>query len=208
MELMNYHKPMDIHIERVAREAARLRYEEPELYREYYHAKREAARRLNVSVIPSNKDIFIFYQEIANMREGKDDRAKRLIEMREEALYWMQKFKDFKPRLLGSVRRGDVTSKSDIDMHVLVQEEYDEFLQFLSERCIQYDCEVKVVRDPDEGVKEYHHVYLLRNFKTEITIYLEDEYSPQICSIFGERIRGLTVKQVAKLVDGDKNGLA
>ena len=187
--------------ERVAREAARLRYDESESYREYYHAKREAARRLGFDVLPANKDIFAYYQEIADFREGKEARVERLRQMREEALEWMKLFEGFTPRLLGSVKRGDVTAKSDIDLHVLVEDDYDDFIDFLDEQGIKYDYEIKEVRDPDEGIKDYHHVYVKKKFKCEITIYLINEYCPQTCSIFGEKIKGLTTKQLARLIE-------
>ena len=187
--------------ERVAREAARLRYEEPESFREYYHAKREAARRIGTpDVLPSNRDIFTFYQEIANFREGYEARMERLRLMRLEALEWMKLFEEFQPKVLGSVSRGDVTSKSDIDMHVFVEEEYEDFLEFLDEKDIKYDYEIKEIKKDGER-KEYHHVYLEKDYKCEITIYIKKEYVPQTCSIFGDKIRGLTHKQLEKSME-------
>ena len=186
--------------ERVAREAARLRYDEPDLYREYIHAKREASKRLGLDVLPDNKSIFMYYQEIADMREGREERLVLLKKMRLEALKWMKLFEDFSPKVLGSVKRGDVTSKSDIDIHVLVDDDYDDFLDFLGRKRIYYDYRVNTVRNNKE-VKDYHHVMIDGEFRCEITIYLREEYVPQTCSIFGDKIKGITVKQLEKILN-------
>ena len=69
-------------LEGVAREAARLRYDNPEEYREYLAAKKEAAKRLGFSgTLPSNSLIHQYYHEIANVFEGEENRVKLLKEM-------------------------------------------------------------------------------------------------------------------------------
>jgi predicted nucleotidyltransferase len=185
---------------RIAMEAARLRYEEPDLYREYIHAKRSAAYRLNSDIIPTNKEVYECYQEIADAREGKEERQQRLKAMRVEAIQWMKLFEPFKPVLIGSVSRGDVTSRSDIDIHVFVENSEDEFIDFLNEHDVVYDYEIKEVRKPGEGIKEYHHVRINYDFTVEVTVYIESEYEMQKCSIFGIPIKGLKFKAVESLL--------
>jgi predicted nucleotidyltransferase len=187
-------------VEGVAREAARLRYEEPDQYREYLHAKKEAAKRLGVKSFPSNRWVYKFYHEIADIYEGKENREAQLFEMRHEALEWMKILKDFKPRVIGSVERGDVTKKSDIDLHVFVDEYEEEVCEALEALDIDFEYGVDTARCGDERV-DYHHIYVKDKYECEISVYVKGDYKQQTCSIFGIPVKGLTIKQLQRIIN-------
>jgi len=191
---------------RVALEAARLRYDNPEEFREYYQAKREAAKRFNVDILPSNKLIYQYYQDIADTKEGKEQRQQRLRKMREEALEWLEDFEKygFDCWVIGSVQRGDVTLKSDIDIQVFAEEDPTDFLEALDENGVEYDHEIKTVKKDGER-KDYFHVYLKKEFDCEVSVYVKGKHEPQTCSIFGVKIIGWKRKQLLKELKGEGN---
>jgi len=88
---------------RVAKEAARLLY--TGAAEEYKQAKEEAARSLGVDAMPSNYDVAIELDLLAEETEG-EGRRRLLLGMREAALKMMRALAEFDPRLIGSVWRG------------------------------------------------------------------------------------------------------
>jgi len=72
---------------RVAREAATLLYFGVE--KEYKQAKIRAARTLGIHFLPSNLEVALELDKIAEENEG-ENRKERLIQMREEALQVMK----------------------------------------------------------------------------------------------------------------------
>ena len=97
----------------MAREAAILLYSGHE--QEYKQAKVKAAQQLRTRILPSNLEIAIELDQVAEERESST-RKIRLIRMREEALQVMTTLNDFHPRLIGSVWRGTAHKNSDIDI--------------------------------------------------------------------------------------------
>jgi len=191
----------DKRLEAVAKEAARLRYDNPEEFREYLAAKKEAAKKLGFTgILPPNSLIHQYYHEIADVFEGKENREQLLYDMREEALRFMTILKDFNPKVIGSVERGDVTKKSDVDIHVFVDDDYEEVLDVLNDHLIQYEYYIDEVKEGDEKV-QYHHIYIKHEFDIEISMYIKDEYKQQTCSIFGKPIKGIGIKQLEKLLN-------
>ena len=75
--------------QRVAREAATLLYYGAE--KEYKQAKDKAAQTLGANFLPSNLEIALELDKIAEENEG-EKRKDRLIEMRTEALEVMRKY--------------------------------------------------------------------------------------------------------------------
>ncbi|TRO49104.1 hypothetical protein E2P65_01665, partial [Candidatus Bathyarchaeota archaeon] len=100
---------------RVAREAARLLYSGT--FEEYKHAKESAARSLGVPSIPSNYEVAIELDHIAEEYEG-EERERLLKNMRERALSIMKDLGDYHPILTGSVWRGTARKGSDVDINV------------------------------------------------------------------------------------------
>ncbi len=98
---------------KVAREAATLLYFGAE--KEYKQAKTHAAQNLGTHFLPSNLDIALELDKIAEENEG-ENRTQRLIEMRIEALQVMKILDAYCPLLIGSVWRGNIRRGSDIDI--------------------------------------------------------------------------------------------
>ena len=88
---------------RVAREAATLLYFGEE--KEYKQAKTKAAQTLGTHFLPSNLEVALELDKIAEEHEGAK-RRERLIEMRKEALKIMRLLSAYCPVLIGSVWRG------------------------------------------------------------------------------------------------------
>ena len=98
---------------RVAREAATLLYTSQE--KEYKQAKMRAAETLGIRVLPSNFEVAMELDRIAEEMEGASRKA-MLLQMRKEALQIMRRLEGFHPRLVGSVWRGTAHHNSDIDI--------------------------------------------------------------------------------------------
>ena len=85
---------------RVAREAARLIY--TRVAEEYKQAKELAGHNLGINSMPSNYEVAVELDILAEEIEG-DDRSKLILRLREDALGVMKALADFNPRLEGSV---------------------------------------------------------------------------------------------------------
>ena len=112
---------------RVAREAATLLYFGAE--KEYKQAKQKAAQTFGVHFLPSNLEIALELDKIAEENEG-ENRKERLIQMRKEALEVMHLLARFCPVLIGSVWRGTIKQGSDIDIAVY-SDEPEEIIKIL-----------------------------------------------------------------------------
>ena len=129
----------DVLRQQLAREAARLMYEEG--VDQYLDAKHIAAKRVlgrgqkmrsHPKDLPSNGEIQAALRSLVQFTEG-DLSQQRLFSMRIIALETMKALADFKPRLIGSVSTGHVRDGSDIDLHVFTDnlEEIECFLDQL-----------------------------------------------------------------------------
>ena len=112
---------------RVAREAATLLYFGAE--KEYKQAKEKAAKTLGTHFLPSNMEVALELDKIAEENEGAK-RIERLIQMRNEALKIMKLLDAYCPVLIGSVWRGTIKQGSDIDIAVYTDEP-EEIVQIL-----------------------------------------------------------------------------
>jgi len=101
--------------QRVAKEAATLLYFGAQ--KEYKQAKDKATQTFGVHFLPSNLEVALELEKIAEENEGTE-RKERLIQMRKEALAAMQLLSGFCPVLIGSVWRGTIKQGSDIDIAV------------------------------------------------------------------------------------------
>jgi predicted nucleotidyltransferase len=102
----------------VAAEAARLLY--TGAAEEYIQAKEMAAEGLGSKAVPSNYEVAVELDRLADEAEG-GDRQRRLVEMRRTALRVMRSLSGFSPRLIGSVWRGVARRGSDIDLIALAR---------------------------------------------------------------------------------------
>jgi predicted nucleotidyltransferase len=104
---------------KVAKEAATLLYFGGE--KEYKQAKEKAAQTLGTHFLPSNLEVALELDKIAEEKEGLH-RIERLVHMRNEALKIMKLLEKFYPLLIGSVWRGTIREGSDIDISVYSDE--------------------------------------------------------------------------------------
>ncbi|MGD2201014.1 MAG: hypothetical protein PVJ38_05225 [Candidatus Bathyarchaeota archaeon] len=105
---------MDLRVQ-VAKEAARLIYTGAS--EEYKQAKERAAHSLGIDVLPSNHEVAVELDILADSIEG-EARRKLLVKMRELALKVMMILQEMSPILRGSVWRGTSRQGSDVDIDV------------------------------------------------------------------------------------------
>ncbi|MEM0096408.1 MAG: nucleotidyltransferase domain-containing protein [Candidatus Bathyarchaeia archaeon] len=184
---------------RVAREAAHLLYIGAE--KEYKQAKRRAAENLGVNIFPSNLEVAVELDKIAEENEGAT-RQERLVQMRREALRLMKILEKYSPVLVGSVWRGTVHHKSDIDINVY-HDQPEEVLTALEQVGIQI-VEKGWITMTKGG--EWQRVYrtlvrLQSNEEAEIIIRNPAEYGvKEKCEVYGDIISGLTIHELEKVL--------
>ncbi|HEB55507.1 MAG TPA: hypothetical protein ENI98_04225 [Gammaproteobacteria bacterium] len=104
---------------RLAQEAAQILLQNGS--RDYYAAKHKAALHLGAADtrnMPSNTEIESALQEYQRIFRA-DTQPAELRRLREAARQAMQFFKDFSPRLVGSVLRGTADEHSVVTLHVV-----------------------------------------------------------------------------------------
>ncbi len=115
---------------RLAQEAAQILLQSGN--RDYYAAKHKAAVHLGAADtrnMPSNTEIESALQEYQRIFRA-DVQPVELQRLRKAALHAMHFFKDFKPRLVGSVLRGTADKHSVVTLHIVAStvEDIDLFL--------------------------------------------------------------------------------
>ena len=182
---------------RVAVEAARILYTRE--MKEYFQAKREAARRQGTVHLPSNREIHEQMLLIAHRLDG-DEHGRRLEEMRQQALSVMEKLEPFHPRLIGSVLTGHIRKGSDIDLNV-----YSDDLEAVCQALADYSVEVEVVRSrKNQENQEFTHLHVRGQslaVEVEITVYpLEQRHEHPRCGITGGPMRRASLAEFRKLL--------
>jgi len=184
---------------RIAREAASLLYFGVE--KEYKQAKLEAAKIVKSKFLPTNFEVALELDEIAEENEASA-RKERLIQMRKEALKLMQVLKAYKPLLIGSVWRGTIYYDSDVDI-VAYHDEPEDILKILNQNHLKITRAEWVTVTKKGKSKKSFHVYaqLPVNEKAEIKIVPSLEISKkEKCEIYGDEIIGLSLQKLEKLL--------
>ena len=187
----------------VAVEAARLLYQRE--FKEYYQAKREAARRQGCKVLPTNHEIHHQLLLIAQATEGSE-RTARLNDMRRAALEVMEVLQDFKPKLIGSVWTGHIRRGSDIDINVYASGA--EVVLWKLEKANLFGSAERVQAKQDGQRMEFIHVHLHHpsGHEVEITVYPPEDYRIHpTCSITGGPIARGSVAELRRLLVGREN---
>jgi len=161
----------------IAAEAARLMYEEG--VKQYFTAKRMAARRVlgrtggkrtryRPADLPSNGEIRDALLGLAVLAEGSG-RTRRLFAMRAVALETMRALAPFQPRLIGSVSTGHIRRGSDVDLQVFTD---DESALEARLRALGWTFERERVTIQKFGeIREYVHFHVADVFAVELTVY-------------------------------------
>jgi len=187
---------------KVAREAAYLLYRGVE--KEYKQAKLKAAETLGTNALPSNRQVALQLDKIAEENEG-DARRKRLLQMRQQAYELMKVLRDYHPVLVGSVWRGTIHHNSDIDLTVYSQNPQDVSKKLKQNNLGILGTEWVTVTHKDLK-KEYFHIYLefSNDQEGEVIVRSPEEMGrTKICEIFGDRISGLNLRELKKLLEED-----
>ncbi len=179
----------------VAREAARLLYSGAA--EEYIQAKEMAAASLGAKSTPSNYEVAIELDRLADEAEG-GVRQRRLTEMRGKALALMKDLKGFSPRLIGSVWRGTARRGSDIDLVVLARSPSD-----LEAPLADYEIRERGEVNFKGGVHAYHFKIDLGGDEAEVVVRDPAEYEEERCDIYGDVKRGLTISELERLLRTD-----
>ena len=172
--------------------------------KEYFTAKRKAARNLGVNFryhatdLPSNAEIREEILSVASLYEG-NNRVNKLKEMRLYALWLMRQLTAFAPKLIGSTLTGHIRKGSDIDIHVF-SDSLSPVTLALDNNGLQYHIEKKrIVKHNKERL--FTHIHVHGRFEAELTLY-SNEYL-HYCfksSITGKAIEKATLKELEILL--------
>ncbi len=184
---------------KIAREAATLLYFGFE--KEYKQAKLKAAQTFGIHFLPTNLEVALELDKIAEENEGPA-RKERLIQMRKEALRTMKILKTYCPLLIGSVWRGTIRQGSDIDI-ALYHDVSSEIVNLLKAKDFQISkTEWTTVTKRGRTEISFHiHIETLNKQRIEIVVRSSEEASrKRKCEIFGDEIKGLKIQELEKLL--------
>ena len=186
--------------QRVAREAATLLYFGAE--KEYKQAKEKAAQTFGVHFLPSNLEVALELDKIAEENEGTK-RGERLVQMRNEALEIMRLLGGFCPVLIGSVWRGTIKQGSDIDIAVY-SDDPEEILKTLKAGDIKFQKTAWTTVNKHGATKESFHIYAETVSKHGLEIVArsrEEAGKKRKCETFGDELKGLNIKELEKVLE-------
>ena len=185
---------------RVAKEAATLLYFGAE--KEYKQAKDKAAQTFGVHFLPSNLEIALELDKIAEENEG-EKRKERLIQMRKEALEVMRLLSGFCPVLIGSVWRGTIKQGSDIDIAVYTDDP-EEITKSLKADGIKVSKTAWTTVNKHGATLESFHIYAETASKHGLEIVArsrEEAGKKRKCETFGDELKGLNIKELEKILE-------
>jgi uncharacterized protein len=185
--------------QRVAREAAVQLYFGSE--KEYKQAKLKAAENLGAHFLPSNREVALELNNIADENEGTT-RKLRLIQMRQEAYKIMMLIKACNPILIGSVWRGTIRRGSDIDI-ALFHDQPDEIVNLLAKSKVKI-MKTEWTRVTKHGKTETSfHILVETTMKNKVELVVrgrDESERKRKCEIFGDEVTGLHLKEMAEVL--------
>ncbi|MCW4006515.1 MAG: hypothetical protein NWF04_08000 [Candidatus Bathyarchaeota archaeon] len=183
---------------KVAREAAYMLYFGQE--KEYKQAKLRASQTLGVHVLPSNLEVALELDVLAQEIEG-EARTQRLIQMRTQAHNLMNALNRFWPVLIGSVWRGTIRKGSDIDISAY-HDNPNEVLYTLQSSGFRV-LKAEPVRATVNGKTcSSFHIYIQTpNCVAEVVVRdLQEAKQKRTCEFFGGEIKGLNLNELEQLL--------
>ena len=169
--------------------------------KEYMQAKVKAAETLRTHSLPSNREVALELDMVADENEGLG-RKQRLVQMRQEALEIMIAIKACKPVLIGSVWRGSIRRGSDIDL-ALCHEHPEEIVNLLVKKNLRI-VKTEWTRVTKQGKTEASfHIFgeTMTKNKVEVVVRSQEEAErKRRCEIFGDEITGLNIKQLERVL--------
>jgi len=185
---------------KIAKEAATLLYFGAE--KEYKQAKLKAAKTLGTHFLPTNREVALELDKIADAHEGPA-RKERLIQMRKEALKIMKNLKKHSPILIGSVWRGTIRRGSDIDITVY-HDVPDEIVNSLKKSGVKISRTEWTTVTKKGKTESSFHIYVETSSKqtTEIVVRSPDEAGyRRKCEVFGDELKGLNVQELERVLE-------
>jgi predicted nucleotidyltransferase len=187
---------------RVAKEAARLLYTgEAE---EYMQAKQQATINLGLNAMPSNFEVALELDLLADQIEG-EWRRKFLVEMRNAALGVMRTLSCYGPVLIGSVWRGTARKGSDIDIVVYADELEKISSELVSAGYSVIESEDAVAVRGGRTIRS-RHITLRLDGGQEVEVVVrppEERGEEEVCEIYGDPKRGIGLMDLEKLMSSD-----
>lgn len=187
--------------EKVAEEAAKLLYHN--IVEEYLDAKKLAAEQLGTKILPKNMDVALKILKIALETEG-EEYWKRLVSLRRIACNVMEKLSEFNPRLIGSVWRGIIKARSDVDIEIDC-EDLDRVLSRVVESGLKIESVERI--DLPEPLREGSLARIkIRVEDVDVEIILKEHQAylnPARCDIYEDRKKGLTLTELKKILVED-----
>ena len=168
------------------------------------HAKEQAARSLGETSMPSNYEVAIELDMIAQEYEG-EGRQRLLSDMREQAKSIMRALVDYDPVLTGSVWRGTARRGSDIDINVYSSEpgEVENLLMEKGYDIAKSD-EMKAVKGGRTIRSRHVSIRLSDDLMAEVVIRpVAERGVEERCEIYGDLKRGLNLPELEKLMSAD-----
>lgn len=187
---------------KIAREAAALLYFG--LEKEYKQAKVKAAQDIGAHVLPSNLEVALEMDKVAEETEGSA-RTERLIQMRTKALKVMKMLEAYCPVLIGSVWRGTIRRGSDIDVETF-RDEPQKIVTLLKAGGLKIlRTEWMTVTEHGKTEASFHiHAELAGACPVEIVVRTSEEAGrKRTCDTFGDQIKGVTIRELEKLLKED-----
>jgi len=184
---------------KIAKEAATLLYFGAE--KEYKQAKLKAAKTLGIHFLPTNREVAVELDKIAEAYEGPA-RKERLIQMRKEALRIMKILRAYSPSLIGSVWRGTIRQGSDIDI-TLYHDVPSEILNIIKKHGVKISkTEWTTVTKRGKTEASFHiYVETSSKQKAEIVVRSPDEEGyRRKCEVFGDELKGLNVQELERVL--------
>jgi predicted nucleotidyltransferase len=188
--------------QKVAREAATLLYFGAE--KEYKQAKMRAAKTLGVHFLPTNLEVALELDRIAEALEGQA-RKNKLIQMRQDALKIMKLLTAYHPVLIGSVWRGTIRQGSDIDI-ALCSDVPDEIVVVLEKAKVKISKKEWTTVTKKGKPESSFHIYIETSGKQTVELVVrsaEEAGNKSKCEIFGDEIKGLELQELELLLKED-----
>jgi predicted nucleotidyltransferase len=184
---------------KVAEEAAWLLY--LGFANEYKDAKEQASKNLNLSFLPSNFEVAEHLDEIAELMEV-EKRYENLVSMRKTALEIMRLLEKHKPKLIGSVWRGTINKKSDIDISLYSNEEHS-ILELLKERFGKLNVTKPTYVSGRKTITVTNIKTVINDYNVEIVIRDPKDEVEEYCEIYGDTKMGLTLAELENVMEND-----
>jgi predicted nucleotidyltransferase len=184
---------------KVAKEASSLLYTRQE--KEYKQAKLRAAETFGARSLPSNKDIAFELDKLADETEGPE-RAKKLVQMRKDALWIMVILGDFHTRLIGSVWRGTANKNSDIDIEAFTSDQ-NKVLERITESGFAVSKAQWISVSKLHELESIFQVCVILPSKNEVELIIrspEKKDKPDTCEIYRDNVKGLNIHQLRRIL--------